>query len=163
MAYGPHRSPEETVQINNHISLYHNINEEKKNPFCTLWELMIFHLNKTESPSPIVKGLCQDWLKLAQWFLRKRFLNFVDEFSPFRYYLPLEKDGTLHLINLESTSPKDALCRVGLKLKLKLVKIGSVVLKKKMKTWIVYDNANNDDDDGQRTNFVQKNSLEPSA
>ena len=42
-----------------------------------------------------------------------------------------------------------------------LVEIGSVVLEKKMKMWKVYDN--DDNDDGQRTNFDQKSSLEPSA
>ena len=36
----------------------------------------------------------------------------------FRYYLPLEKGGALHLNNLESPSPKDALCHVWLKLAL---------------------------------------------
>ena len=54
-----------------------------------------------------------------------------------------------------------------------LVEIGPVVLEKKMKMWKVYndndnndnDNDDNDDDDndGQRTNFDQKSSLEPSA
>ena len=55
-----------------------------------------------------------------------------------------------------------------------LVEIGSVdmVLEKKMKMWKVYDdndnndndyNDDNDDNDGQRTNFDQKSSLEPSA
>ena len=45
-----------------------------------------------------------------------------------------------------------------------LVEIGSVVLEKKMKMWKVYDNEdNNDDDDGQRTNFDQKSSLQSSA
>ena len=44
-----------------------------------------------------------------------------------------------------------------------LVEIGPVVLEKKMKMWKVYDNDNNDNDDGQRTNFDQKSSLEPSA
>ena len=44
---------------------------------------------------------------------------------------------------------------------LSLVEIGPVVLEKKMKVWKVYDNANNEDDDnddGQRTNFDQKSS-----
>ena len=36
-----------------------------------------------------------------------------------------------------------------------LVEIGPVVLEKKMKMWKVYDN-NDNDDDGQRTNFDQK-------
>ena len=45
-----------------------------------------------------------------------------------------------------------------------LVEIGPVVLEKKMKMCKVYDNDDNDnDDDGQRTNFDQKSSLEPSA
>ena len=49
-----------------------------------------------------------------------------------------------------------------------LVEIGPVVLEKKMKMWKVYNNAkfvndNNDDNDGQRTNFDQKSSLEPLA
>ena len=42
-----------------------------------------------------------------------------------------------------------------------LVEIGPVVLEKKMKMGKVYDN--DDNDDGQRTNFDQKSSLEPSA
>ena len=47
-----------------------------------------------------------------------------------------------------------------------LVEIDPLVLKKKMKMWKVYDNANddnddnNDDNDWQRTNFDQKSSLE---
>ena len=36
--------------------------------------------------------------------------NFVSVFLLFRNYLPLEKDGALHLKKLESPSPKDALC-----------------------------------------------------
>ena len=45
------------------------------------------HLNKIESPST-QDDLCQDWLKLAQWFWR-RFLNFVNVFLLFCNYLPL--------------------------------------------------------------------------
>ena len=72
-------------------------------------------MNKLESPLP-KDALCQVWLKLAQWFWRRRFLNFVNAFSLIRNYLPLEKGGALHLNKLESPSPKDALCQVGLKL-----------------------------------------------
>ena len=49
------------------------------------------------------------------WEWRRRFLNFVNVFSLFPNYLPLEKDGALHLNKLESPSPKDALCQVWLK------------------------------------------------
>ena len=43
-------------------------------------------------------------------------LNFVNAFSLICYYLPLEKDGTFHLKELESHSSKDALYQVYLKL-----------------------------------------------
>ena len=64
------------------------------------------HLIKLESPSP-KDALCQVWLKLAQWFRRRRLLKFVNVFLLFGNYLPLEKDGTLHLNKLKSPSPKD--------------------------------------------------------
>ena len=72
-------------------------------------------LNKLESSSP-KNVLCQVWLKLALWFLRKRFLQSVDIFLLFRYFLPLEKDKVLYLNKLETPSPKNALCQVWLKL-----------------------------------------------
>ena len=59
------------------------------------------HLNKIESPS-LKNALCKVCLKLAQWFRRGRFLNFVNVFSLFRNYLPLEKVGALHLNKVES-------------------------------------------------------------
>ena len=40
------------------------------------------------------------------------FFNFVNVFSVFHNYLPLEKGGALHMIKVESPSPKDALCQV---------------------------------------------------
>ena len=44
------------------------------------------------------------------------FLIFVNVFSLFRYYLPLEKGWALHLKRLESSSHKNALYQVWLKL-----------------------------------------------
>ena len=73
------------------------------------------HLNKLESPSP-KDALWQVWLKFAQWFWRRIFINFVNVFSLFRNYLPLEKDMALFYNKLESPSPKDALYQVWLKL-----------------------------------------------
>ena len=55
-------------------------------------------------------------MKFVQWFLRRRFLNFVNVFLLFCNYLPLEKGGALHLNKLESPSPKDALCQGWMKL-----------------------------------------------
>ena len=56
---------------------------------------MVIHLNKLESPLP-TNAVYRVWLKLAQWFWRKRFLNFVNVFSLFHNYLPLKKGGALH-------------------------------------------------------------------
>ena len=76
---------------------------------------MVIHVNKLESPSP-KDALCQIWLKLAQWFLRRRFLYFFNVFLLLRNYLPLEKGGAHHLNKLESPSHRDALCQIWLKL-----------------------------------------------
>ena len=93
-------------------------------------------MNKLLCPS-LKYALCQDWLKVAHWFWRRRFFKFVNVFSKFHNYLPLEKGVALHLNKLESPTPKDK------------------------------DNNNDDDnddvDDRQQTNFDQKSSLEPSA
>ena len=55
------------------------------------------------------------------WFIIWRNLNPLHPRMPcakllFRNYLPFEKSGALHLIKIESPSPKDALCQVWLKL-----------------------------------------------
>ena len=65
---------------------------------------MDLHLKKLESLSP-KDALCQVWLKLAQWFWRRRFFNFVNVFSIFRNYLPLEKGWAIYLDNLISPHP----------------------------------------------------------
>ena len=57
---------------------------------------VIFQLNKLKVPSP-KEAFCQVWLKLAQWFLKRRFLNFVNVFSLFGYYLPLENKAWLFI------------------------------------------------------------------
>ena len=75
----------------------------------------VLHLNKLDSPSP-KDALWQVWLKMAKWLWRRRFLNFVNVFSLFCNYLPLEKGGALHLNKFESPLSKDAFCEVWLKL-----------------------------------------------
>ena len=70
------------------------------------------HLNKLECPSS-KDALLQVWLKLDGWFWRRRFLkNFVNVFSLFCNFIPVEKGEALHLNKLESPLPKDALCQV---------------------------------------------------
>ena len=76
---------------------------------------MDLFLNKLEFPSP-KDALCQVYLKLAQWFLRRRLLNFINVYSLFHNYLPLEKDVAVDLNIFESPSPKDSLCQVWLKM-----------------------------------------------
>ena len=73
------------------------------------------HLNEHESPSS-KDALWQVWLKLAQWFLRRRFLYFVNMFPLFFDYLPSEEGRDPSFKKPESPSPKDALCHVWLKL-----------------------------------------------
>ena len=61
--------------------------------------------------------MCQVWLKLSSRFRTRRlYLNFVNVCPLFGNYLSLEKDGVLHLKELESPLPKNAMCQVWLKL-----------------------------------------------
>ena len=76
---------------------------------------MVLHLKKLESSAPM-DALCQDCLKLVQWFWRRGYLYFVNVFSLFRNNIPFEKGGALHLNKLESPSPKNAVCQVCLEL-----------------------------------------------
>ena len=92
------------------------IEKKKKKQYLLYENLLVLHLNKLESPSP-KDVLCQDWLKLAQWFWRRVFWFFLSiYFSLFRNYLPLEKGGAILLNKHESPSPKDLFCQVWLKL-----------------------------------------------
>ena len=82
--------------------------------FCNylpLEEDLALYLNKLESPSP-KDDLCQVWLKLAQWFWRRRFLNDPTPFLHFCNYLPLEEELALYLNKLEFPSFKDNVYQV---------------------------------------------------
>ena len=67
------------------------------------------NLNKFGSTLP-KDALFQVWLKLVQWFLRRRFLNLVNVYLDFGNYIALENRMPIHLNKPESPSPKDALC-----------------------------------------------------
>ena len=90
----------------NLLSLFHNNLQLKKG--------VALHLNKLEFPAS-KDALCQVWLKLVLWF-KSRFLRFINVFLLLHNYLPLEKGVALHLNKLEYPSPKDALCKVWVKL-----------------------------------------------
>jgi hypothetical protein len=68
------------------------------------------YLNKLESPLP-KDGLCQVWLKLAQWFWR-RFLNDPTPFLQLCDYLPFQEDLALYLKKLNFPLFKDNLYQV---------------------------------------------------
>jgi hypothetical protein len=57
-------------------------------------------------------ALCQIWLKLAQWFWRRRFLNDPTLFLDFCDYLAFENDLALDLYNFEFPLPKNDLYQV---------------------------------------------------
>ena len=83
-AHGPHRSPEKTVQINKQIWLYHNVDLEKKINIIRL--MRIYWFFNWRNWIPIIHGyLCQDWLKLAQWFWRRGFFLILSIY--FRYFV----------------------------------------------------------------------------
>ena len=63
------------------------------------------HLNKFESPSS-TDAMGHVWLKLVQWFLRRRFIYFFNVFSLFRNYLPLKRVKPFIRTNLNSLHPR---------------------------------------------------------
>ena len=91
---------------------FFNILSEFRN-YLPLGKKLALNLNKLESHLPR-DDLCRVWLKLTQWFWRRKI--FVKVFSQFRNCLPLEKGVALHLNKLESPPPKDALCQNLLKM-----------------------------------------------
>jgi hypothetical protein len=70
-----------------------------------------FFKNKIEPLSP-KNDLCQVWLKLAQWFWRRRVLNDPISFLHFCDYLPFQEDLALYSNKLKFPSPKDSLYQV---------------------------------------------------
>ena len=93
--------------------------------FVNVFSLFLIYpsLGKGQGPSfekiwiPSTQGcFLPSLVEIGAVVLKRRFLNFVNVFSLFRNYLPLEKGGAYHLNKLESPLPKDALCQVWLKL-----------------------------------------------
>jgi hypothetical protein len=72
----------------------------------------LLHLNKLKSLPPKEDDLYQVWLKLAQWFWWRRFLNDLTLFSYLCNDPPFKEDLALHLNKLEFPSSKDNLYKV---------------------------------------------------
>jgi hypothetical protein len=64
--------------------------------------------NKLKSPSP-KNDLRQVWLKLAQWFWKRRFLINPTPILHFCDYLPFEEYLALYVTKLEFLSPKESM------------------------------------------------------
>ena len=85
--HGPHHSPEKLFHFAQSY-MKHWLEEKKTNYLFLRIEWTLF----VKPWVPFHKGIiCQLWLKLAQWFWRRRFLKLVNVFSLFRNYPPLEK------------------------------------------------------------------------
>ena len=88
---------EDFLFIFNIISQFHN--------YLPLERRRTLHLNQHEFPST-KETLCQVLLKLVQWFWGIWFFKFVNVFSQFCNYLPLEKGVAHHLKNLKPLHPR---------------------------------------------------------
>ena len=98
--------------------------KRRKTHYLLFENWMVFHLNKLESTSP-KDALCQIWLKLAQCFWRRGFLNSVNVFSLFQKFSPLRKGRSPSFI--QNWILITQRCFVP-----SLVEIGSVVQEKKI-------------------------------
>ena len=68
------------------------------------------HLNKFDSPSP-KEAVANVWLKLAQWFRKRRFLNIFNVILQFPYHPPWKRAVFFIWINLNPFQPK-MLCAI---------------------------------------------------
>mgnify|MGYP003691692401 CR=1 FL=1 len=85
---------------------------------------MVLHLKNLNPYHP--KMLVRRLIEIGSVVLEKKIFKFCLCIFSIKHYLPLEKGGALHLNKLQSPSPKDALCKVWLKL------AHAVVLEKKI-------------------------------
>ena len=138
------------------------------NILANIWFAMYFCNFVIISPGKKTRPfICLNWIPFTQeWFMpnvfeigpvvleRKIFFNLSMYFRNFIIIFPWKRMGP----SFEQTwIPCTQGCFVP-----SLVEIGPMVLEKKMKMWKVYDNNDNNDDDGQRTNFDKKNSVKVS-
>ena len=85
--------------------------ERRKTPYFTLWEFNDSSFEQTWIP--FIKGcFVRNLIEICPAVLENFIFNFVNVFTLFRKYLPLQKGGAHYLNKLESPSPKDALCQV---------------------------------------------------
>ena len=84
---------------------YYNIYKERKNLFISFLRIE-WSLFGKPWVSMTKDALCQVWLKLATWFRRRRLLNFINVFSLFRNYLPMENSMVFICTNLNPLHPR---------------------------------------------------------
>ena len=107
----------EKIFLKNYISLtWHSINSlfsyyPPPLPRGKRWPF----ISGNRFESPLHKDTqCQVWLKLAKWFLSRRFLKVVIVFSLCGHYLPLKNSMVLNLNKFQFLLPKNSLCHVWL-------------------------------------------------
>ena len=120
-AHKPYRSPEKHFQPINVCNLQNLCNASYNDYTITLIKRKKNHNLLFENW--MVLYLQKNWVPFTQGCFVPRlggagedFLNFVNVFSLFHFYLPLEEGVTLHLNKLKSPSPKNFMCHVWLKL-----------------------------------------------
>ena len=143
----PSGSWEKDLKISSMYFRYFIIISSRKRAWPFIWKILNSH-----HPRMLCAKFGWNWPCGSGDFINVFFLLI-------RNYLPLEKGVPLYEQTWIPITQGHFV--------LSLVEIGLVVLEKKMKMWKVYNNFNDDDDhnnkDGQRTNWDQKSSLEPSA
>ena len=101
------------VRIDKHMIITMFI-KRRKNSLSSVWELNGSLFEQTWIP--FTQGCTVAGFVEIGTVVIENIFKFVNVFSLFRYYLPLEKGWVLHLNKIESPSPKNALCLVWLKL-----------------------------------------------
>ena len=99
-AHGPHPSPEKPV-ISATLWLYHNGDKERRKTTISFLRTECSIILKPKD------ALCQVWMKLAQWFLRRRF--FLISSMYFRYFViisPLKNAWPFIWTNLNLLHPR---------------------------------------------------------
>mgnify|MGYP003686606297 CR=1 FL=1 len=108
--HGPHRSPEKTVQINKHIRLYHNVDQEKKKNIIT------FMRNYTNLNPLHPRMLCAmfgwNWPSVSG---EKEFLISSMNFHYFVIISPLKRTGSFIWTNLNPLHPRMLCAKFGWK------------------------------------------------
>ena len=115
-AHGPHRSPEKPVHINEYIWGKFWLRIKMNYKICpVVQEEAIFKFRECTFAILLLSPNVKRWLKLAQWFWRRRFFKYVNVFSQFHNYLPFKRVEPFIWTNLNPLHPKMICAKFGWK------------------------------------------------